>query len=76
MKFFLKFTNNQRKTPVDYEENEKVINIKEGIMKDNEDINDIKQIKIIFRGKILKNFQSIKNCKIKENNTVIILANV
>lgn len=73
MKFFLKYSRNQKRCEVDYEEDDTVYKVKEDLLRTDDKIEQISQIRLIFSGRILKNNKQIGFYKIKERNTLLVM---
>ena len=73
MKIFLKFSHNQQRKEIEYDESDSVYLIKENLLKEDENIVSIKQYRFIFSGRVLKNNSLLSDYKIKDGNTILVM---
>ena len=73
MKFYLKYSNSQKKISLDYEKKSTMSEIKADILLKNEDIKHIDQLKFIYGGKVLSNKDTLLDIELKENTTILVM---
>jgi len=73
MKFYLKYSNSQKKISLDYDNKSTISEIKADILLTNEDIKHIEQLKFIYGGRVLSNKDTLFGIELKENTTILVM---